>query len=295
YVANDSEPNHLWINQGDGTFVDLALVLGAAVTALGQAEAGMGIAIGDVDDDSDLDLFVTHLRGESNTFYRYEGESGFRDDTGPALLSGPSLPFTGFGTGFFDYDHDGDLDLAVVNGRVTRGPLMTGAELPGYWDPYGEPDLLFTNDGRGRFLQLSGSATSLSGHIENGRGLLFGDLDDDGDIDLLVTNEGGSARLLLNAVEKEGHWLMIRALDPELQRDAVGARITVVAGDERFHRLVTPGYSFLSSNDMRAHFGLGAAESVDEIVVQWPDGATETFPGVRADQVITLRKGQSGR
>lgn len=291
YVANDGEANHLWINRGKGTFEDRALILGAAVNALGQAEAGMGIALNDIDNDADFDLFVTHLRGESNTFYRNAGIHGFQDDTSLAGLAGPSFPYTGFGTGFVDYDHDGDLDLAVVNGRVTRGALLTQTEPAGYWDSYAEPNLLFKNDGQGRFRDVSALAAAFARTVENSRGLALGDLDNDGDVDLLVTNEGGRARLLRNNGEEKGHWLMIRAVDPALRRDAIGAEVTVVVGEKRFHRLIAPGYSYLSSNDPRAHFGLGGATAVDQIQVQWPDGETETFLGVAADQIITLEKG----
>ncbi len=297
YVANDGEANHLWLNQRDGTFRDHALRLGAALNGFGIAEAGMGIALNDVDNDADLDLFVTHLRAESNTLYRNTGDAGFFDETAPAGLAGPSLPYTGFGTGFFDYDHDGDLDLAVANGRVIRGPLLTGegrgAERPGYWDDYAEPNLLFENDGNGRFSDVSDRAPALSRYVENSRGLAFGDVDNDGDIDLLVTNGGGRARLIRNDRE-QGHWLMIRAVDPALRRDAIGATITVVVGEKRLQRLIAPGYSFLSSNDPRAHFGLGAAARVDRIIVRWPDGEIETHPGVAADRIITLRKGHVG-
>jgi len=293
YVANDGEPNFLWINRQDGTFENRALVLGAAVNALGRPEAGMGIAMGDIDNDKDLDLFLTHLRGESNTFYRNSSVHGFQDDTSPTGLAGPSMPLTGFGTGFFDYDHDGDLDLAVVNGRVTRGPLLTDTDPPDYWDHYAEPNLLFENDGRGRFRDVSGLGASFCTDIENSRALAFGDVDNDGDIDLLVTNGGGQARLYRNDVPEKGHWLMIRAFDPNLRRDAVGAEITVVVGEKRLVRLIAPGYSYLCTNDPRAHFGLGASSAVDEILVRWPDGKRETFPGVAADQIITLTKGQA--
>jgi hypothetical protein len=292
YVANDGEPNHLWINQRDGTFQDQALLLGAALNELGRAEASMGIALGDIDNDTDLDLFMTHLREESNTFYRNSSDYGFQDDTAPAGLAGISLPYTGFGTGFFDYDHDGDLDLALVNGRVTRGPLLTQAKCVGYWDPYAEPNLLFENDGTGRFRSIDRLTEAFCSRIENSRGLAFGDVDNDGDIDLLVTNEGGRARLYRNDVRDKGHWLMIRAIDPEVKRDAVGAKITVAAGERRLVRLVAPGYSYLCSNDPRVHFGLGAEDSVDQILIQWPDGKTETFPGTAADQMITLKKGE---
>jgi hypothetical protein len=290
YVANDGEPNDLWINQRDGTFQNQALALGAAVNRIGRSEASMGVALGDADNDADWDLFMTHLRGETNTFYRNVGEYGFQDDSSPSGLAGISLPFTGFGTGFFDYDHDGDLDLAVVNGRIIRGPLLTQHQPAGSWDYYAEPNILFENNGAGVFRDVSNMAGIFCSDVENSRGLAFGDVDNDGDLDLLVINEGGRARIYRNDKRDKGHWLMVRVFDSALQRDAIGAKITVVVGGKQLHRLIAPGYGFLSSNDPRAHFGLGPATAVEQILVQWPDGKLENFPGVAADQFIILKK-----
>jgi len=291
YVANDGEPNQLWINQRDGTVRDEALGFGVAVNALGHAEAGMGIAIGDSDNDGAVDLFVTHLRGESNTLYR-SGSSAFYDETFRAGMAGPSIPFTGFGTGFVDYDNDGDLDLILVNGRVLGGPLLTSRDPAGYWDVYAEPNLVFENDGLGRFRDVSDGEPEFSHDIANSRGLAFGDIDNDGDVDFLITIGGGEARLIRNNGTPGAHWLLVRAVNPTLNRDAIGAGITVVAGERRFYRLIISGYSYMSSNDLRAHFGLGGATAVDEIVVLWPDGTKEVFPGTGADQIITLEKGR---
>src|SRR5262249_20783106 len=282
--------NFLWINQHDGTFQDQASPLGAAVNAMGQAEAGMGIAIGDVDNDGDLDLFISHLRDEKNTFFRNYGERGFQDDSWAVGVAGVSLPFTGFGDGFFDYDNDGDLDLAVVNGRVTRGPLMTNSPNPIYWDYYAEPNFLFQNDGTAHFQVAPNDAGTFASTVENSRGLAFGDFDNDGDIDLLISNEGGPARLYCNDLKNKNHWLMIRAIDPKLKRDAIGAEITVITNGKKYLREVAPAYSYLSSNDVRVHFGLGTATSVTEIDIRWPDGVEQKFPGVSVDQIVTIMK-----
>jgi hypothetical protein len=290
YVANDRELNNLWINLKNGTFQDSALPLGVALNALGRAEASMGVAVGDVNQDGKPDLFVTNLRDETNTLYLNNGALGFKDESVSSGLGLPSLPFTGFGTGFFDFNQDGNLDVAVVNGRVTRGALLTKNQPLKYWGPYMEPSLLFENLANGRFKNVSANAGSFTFGLQNARGLAFGDIDNDGDIDLLVNNCGGPAHLFRNDFTPKGHWILIRAFDPALKRDAYGARITVNAAGKNLTRWVNPGYSYLSSNDPRVHFGLGSAISSD-IQILWPDGKNESFGSVKADQILTLRKG----
>ncbi len=290
YVANDQEPNHFWVNSRNGKFQDRAMALGAAVNALGQPEASMGVTAGDADGDGDLELFLTHLRNETNTFYRNMGDLGFQDETATSGLGPPSLPFTGFGTGFFDYDHDGDLDIAVVNGRVTRGPRLTQNSPEQYMDPYKETSLLFENQGPGVFRRVTDRGGAFTDQVENRRGLAFGDVDNDGDLDLLVTSDGDPARLFENVAKPKGRWLMVRAM--AWNRDAIGATVIVTAGDRKYMRDLQPGYSYQSTNDVRAHFGLGEATKVDEITVIWPDGSSEKFSGVKAESFITLEKGK---
>ncbi len=289
YVANDSDPNRLWLNQRNATFRDAAPVLGAGVNALGRPEAGMGIAIGDLDADRDLDLFVTHLRRESNTLYRNTGKYGFQDETSRSRLHVPSLPYTGFGTGFLDFDHDGDLDITVVNGRVNRGPRLRETKGPSsWWDLYAEPNSLYENTGDGTFEDVGASVPALSEHVATSRGLAFGDVDNDGDIDLLVTSTGERARLLRNNNET-GHWLIVKAVDPDLKRSAIGAEITLWMPGATRYAAVTSTYSFLSANDSRVHFGLGEAASVDSLRIRWPDG-TETVHQVDVDRIVTISK-----
>ncbi len=290
YVANDGEANHLWINNGDGTFTESAVVTGTALSAFGNPEASMGVTAGDVDGDGDLDLFMAHLARESNTLYRNDGYGNFDDVTALSGLGTPSLPLTGFGAAFFDIDHDGALDVAVANGRVSRGPVIDGADLDAPLAAYAERNLLFRNNGDGRFTDVSDLAGPFCDPVEVSRGLAVGDLDGDGDLDMVVSNCDGSARILSNEAPKRGHWLIVRALDPRLRRDAYGARVIVTAGGRRFHRTINPGYSYASSNDPRAHFGLGAAERADSIEVRWPDGQVDRFGPTAADQVITLMK-----
>ena len=293
YVANDGNPNNLWVNGRSGSFRDEAQQLGLAVNAAGLAEASMGIAVGDVFNIGKLDLFLTHLTAESNTFYR-SAPFGFEDASVAVGLGGPSLPVTSFGTGFIDYDHDGDLDVVIVNGRVNPGPALIDRDPPEYWDRYAEPNMIFENTGDGRFRNVSESAPDFSGDIAPSRALVFGDIDGDGDLDMLVTNLGGRARLYRNDAA-QGNWLIVRAVDRALRRDATGASVTVVADGNEYRRLVLAAYSYLSSNDPRAHFGLGTATAVDEIRVIWPGGTAERFAGVPVNQVVTVEKGRGSR
>ncbi len=292
YVANDEDPNLLFINEKDGTFTEKGILLGAAFNEVGRVEAGMGIAIGDIDNDTDIDLYVTHLQGESNTLYRKTAAFGFEDKTAAAGFEKMDLiAYTGFGTGFLDFDHDGDLDLAVANGRIRRGPILSADQPGGYWAPYAEPNLLFENNGQGIFEDISSPDDAFTATIGNSRGLALGDVDNDGDIDLLLVDTGEPARLFINEKLHKGNWLTVSAIDPAMNRLAIGAQITVISDTLRLVRLLNPAYSYLCSNDPRAHFGLGNFETVDQIIVAWPGGERETFPGVQANQFITLKKG----
>ena len=292
YVANDAYANHLWTNRGDGTFRDDAIGLGVAFNMHGQAEAGMGLAVADIDGDGGPDLVVTHLGQESNTLYRNLGENrGFVDATGASGLGASSMPWTGFGTVAFDADLDGDPDLAVANGRVTRGipPDRASARAP--WNMFVEPNLFYVNDGTGAFTPETDLGGSFCHRIDITRGLAMGDLDGDGDVDLLQANVQGSARIFRNDAPRRGHWLVVRVIDPALARDAIGARISVVCGQRRFDRTITRGGSYLSSSDVRAHVGLGSCDTVDRVDVAWPDGLRESFTVAGLDRMVTLSRG----
>ena len=223
YVANDGEANQLWLNEGGGRFFDEALLLGVALDPAGQPEAGMGITAGDVDADGDLDLFVTHVINQTNTLYINDGELGYEDRTTASGLAASSLAMTGFGTGFFDFNHDGELDLAIANGRVQRHPPLPGASLSAYWNVYAEPNQLLVNDGAIRFRDVTSAAGDFGAPVEVSRALVFGDIDEDGDLDLLVTNTASRVRLYRNDASKVGGWLLVRAFDPERKRDAHSA------------------------------------------------------------------------
>jgi hypothetical protein len=293
FIANDDKPNHLWINQRNGTFKEEAMLRGLACGALGTPQGNMGVALGDVDGDCLFDVFVTHLTEETHTLWMQRPRGLFQDATIRAGLTAGRWRGTGFGTVLADFDHDGALDLALVNGRVARHVPPRAADAREFWQDYVERNQLFTNDGSGRFSDISLTTSDFCGRAEVARGLACGDVDGDGALDLLVTNVAGPARLFKNVAPKRGHWLLVRAVDPALGgRDAYGATITVSAGGRKRVGWINPGQSYLCSNDPRAHFGLGAAGRVDAITVLWPDGYEETFSGCTADQKVTLRRGE---
>lgn len=297
FVANDSRPNHLWINQRNGTFLEEARLRGVAFNSLGQSQANMGIALGDVDGNGTFDLFVTHLSEETHALWKLDQGGVFQERTAAAGLVRPHWRGTGFGTIFADFDHDGALDLAIENGRVVRDPLQPQATSADFWSPYAERNQLFVNDGTGRFRDISAVNVPFCSTAAVGRGLAWGDFDNDGAVDLLVTSIAERARLFRNVIPARGHWLQIRAVAPDLGgRDAYGAEITIHAGQRRWIGLVNPSQSYLVSGDPRVHFRLGQVDQVEYIQIRWPDGSTKTFPGSPVDRQITLHKGTgSGR
>jgi hypothetical protein len=290
FVANDAQANQLWVNRGDGTFTDEAILRGVALDRNGRTEANMGIGVGDVNGDGLLDLVVTHLWEENNRLWLGTEGPLFRDFTVESGLSRYDLERTGFGCGLFDFDHDGDQDLAVVNGAVRRRPPIPGGPR-GFWSFYAEPNQLFENDGTARFTEVNDAAGPFASRIEVSRGLALGDVDEDGDVDMVLSNIDNALRLYRNRAPKEGrHWLIVRALTGK--RDALGAQLWLRAGGREFRGLVLAGSSYASSNDPRAHFGLGTIAAADEIVVLWPDRQRESFPVPGLDRVITLRQGE---
>jgi hypothetical protein len=294
-VANDGQPNHLWINRRDGTFKEEAAARGLAVNRLGQAEAGMGIALGDVAGRGLFDVFITHLAEETNTLWgqKEEARGLYQDSTTLCGLTRTRWRGTGFGTVLADFNQDGAPDLAVVNGRIMRTHhKVEDKRLGPHWSKFGERNQLFVNTGTGRFRDVSRDNKAFCGTANVARGLACGDVDGDGALDLLVTTVGGRARLYRNVAPARGHWLLVRAVDPALGgRDAYGAEVRVTAGGRTRLGLINPAGSYLSSGDPRAHFGLAETRHVDGIEVRWPDGTAETFPGCPADRRLTLHRG----
>ncbi len=272
YVANDGNPNQLWMNQGGGRFQDVALVSGAALNADGRSEAGMGVTAADFDQDGDQDLFMTHLARETNTLYLNDGQGRFEDATPRYGLGMQSFPFTGFGAAWFDYDSDGFLDLFIANGAVTMIESQRGSPYP-----FRQTNQLFRNEAGRRFHEVSGTAGDAFAQPEVSRGAAFGDIDNDGDIDIVVTNNNGPAHLLLNETPHQDSWLQLRLQSGGGNREGIGAEVAVVRpGLPPLIRIVRRDGSYVSSSDARLHFGLGESKA-SQVVVRWPSGQKETF------------------
>jgi hypothetical protein len=291
YVANDEEPAQLWVNQQDGTFEDEAVLRGCAYNAAGRVEAGMGVGVADVDGDGKFDLFKTHIAGETNTLYLTGGDNElYTDRTTTAGMGNVDRPYTGWGCGFFDFDHDGDLDAAIANGRVIKGVPQPDARLGSFWNRFAEPNLLFAGEDGRRFANVSSQAGAFGSEPLISRGMAFSDLDGDGDLDLAVQHLDNSLRIYRNDAPPPGvHWLIVRTMTGS--RDAYGAEVTIEAGGQKILRLAHPTYSYLASNDPRAHFGLGKVDKVDSLMVAWPSGRRERFDPPAVDRAVVVVEG----
>ncbi len=291
YVTNDGKPNFLWINQGDGTFQDDGLVAGVALNRAGAAEASMGVDAGDFDGDGDPDLFMTHLMGETNTLYVNDGSGLFEDRTLESGLSAPSFPYTSFGTSWVDYDNDGWLDLLVLNGavRILEAEARAG-------DPYPlkQPNQLFHNMGGKRFVEVTDQAGPAFALAEVSRGAAFGDVDRDGDIDVLQANNNGPVRLLVNQVGQERPWVALDLVDGR-GAPALGARVEIQRpGAPSLWRRVRVDGSYASSNSPGVVVGLGEEPRISAVRVLWPDGRVQRFEGIEAGRRWRLEEPGGG-
>jgi enediyne biosynthesis protein E4 len=287
FVANDTMPNFLFHNEGGFRFKETGLVSGFAVAADGKARAGMGIDTGDYDGDGRLDVVVTNLDFEMQTLDRGLDGGLFAYATPESGIGFPTLPFVGFGVAFFDFDNDAQLDIAIANGHILdNAPLFRAGST------YMQRKLLFRNTTGRRFVEVGRSSGPAFSTERVSRGLAVGDIDNDGDLDLLVSNNGQDAELLRNDGGNRANALVVRLRGRAPNTDAIGARVRVTTGSRTQFRDVKAGSSYLSQNDLRAHFGLASAARADRVEVKWPSGTTDTFADVAANQIVTIDEGK---
>jgi len=287
YVANDTEPNYLYRNKHDGTFEDIALLSGAAVSGEGKALGSMGVDFGDFDRDGRLDITVTTFAYQPVELHRNVSADEFSDVTWTAKTGQPTFRFVKWGTGFVDFDNDGLLDLFVANGHIYTA-IDT---LPG--EPaYKEPILLFRNTGKQTFEEIAGTAGLNDSALQSRRGAAFGDLNNDGLIDAVVFNQNGPPSIFLNDTKASGHRVLFKLEGTTSNRAAIGARVTVYAGGVARIAEVRAGGSYISQNDLRLHFGLGLETRISKVEITWPNGKREELKDLAADAIYTIVEGK---
>jgi hypothetical protein len=286
FVANDLTRNFLYHNEGKGVFKEAGLPAGVALASDGRVRAGMGTDVGDYDADGLLDLIVTNFESETHSVFRNLGRGLFADATFQSGVGPVTLPFLGFGVAFFDYDNDSNLDLAIANGHV-----LDNASVFRSTSRYAQRNLLFHNDSKGRLIE-AGRQSGPAWAIEKvSRTLVTGDIDNDGDLDVLVSNNGQPPDLLRNDGVGSGQALMIKLRGTKSNRDGIGAIVTATIGSKRLVRDVRAGSSYLGQSDVRIHLGLGAADVVDKLEIRWPSGQVDTIKTVAAHQLVTVHEG----
>jgi hypothetical protein len=286
YVANDGTPNNLYRNRGDGNFEDVAWFAGVDADDAGNAQGSMGIAVGDYDRDGRLDIGVTNFQRQYNTIYRNDGGGFFADVSFPAGM-GASLPLVSWGAAFFDADSDGWLDLFIANGHIQ--------ERVGEYDPttsYAQRNSLYQNLRDGAFRDVTAESADGMRIVKVSRGVAFGDYDNDGDVDILVSNANDTPDLLRND-SPQGNWLLVGLVGVQSNRGAIGARVTAFLDSGRLVAEVRSGDSYLSQNDLRVHFGLGAETSVRRLEVRWPSGVVDVVEDAPAGQVLRIAEGET--
>jgi enediyne biosynthesis protein E4 len=285
-VADDATPNQLYHNNHDGTFTDDAMVAGIALNGEGQALGSMGVTWGDYDHSGRLSMFVTEFADQPNTLYHNQGGS-FEDVAMQSRVGQPSLPYLGWGTSFFDMENDGWLDLFVAGGHVY--PQMDNVRGSA---AYAQPMLLHRNLRNGTFEDVSKAAGIADMPLKSRRGVAFGDIANNGNVDMVILNVGEPPSLLMNTNSSANRRVLFRLTGTKSNRAAIGARVTIHTGGITQFDEVRGGASYLSQNDLRLHFGLGSAATIDLVEVRWPTGKTETFKDVAADKIYTIVEAQ---
>ena len=289
YVANDDTPNFLFYNNGDGTFTETGLLAGCAFSFDGVAQAGMGVDAGDFDGDGNLDIFVTNLSHETNALYRNNGDGTFSDIVYEAYLGKESYLFVGFGTRLFDYDNDGYSDIFIANGHIIEAIAQVTDVLT-----YAQRNQLFHNNGDGTFTEVSFESGPYFRRESVSRAAIFGDYDNDGDIDIVVTQSNQPAELLRNEGGNRRNWVRIKLVGTTSNRDGIGARVTATAGSESQMQEVRTGLSYLCSNDPRVLFGLGDHTRIDRLEIRWPSGIVQVLENLEVNREIVVVENGGG-
>jgi hypothetical protein len=289
YVANDGTPNYLYKNNRDGTFTDVSFETGTSYSGAGIEQGSMGVTWGDYDNDGNLDLFVTNFDNEHNTLYRNLGAKGFLDVSMESKVGAVSLPYVGWGTGFVDFDNDGWLDLLAVNGHVYPQIEFVKSETQ---MGFQQPVLLHRNLGNGQFADLSKQSGLRDLPVFSSRGLAFGDLNNDGLIDGIITNLGDKPTVLLNTSKNDNQRITFKLIENGKNKDAIGSRITLKTDKRSMIQEVEAGSSYLSQNDFRLHFGFGKEEKIESIEIRWSNGKIETVSGAQSNQIVTVKEGE---
>jgi hypothetical protein len=287
-VANDSVPRYLYRNKHDGTFEDISYLSGFALNDEGREQASMGIGVGDYNRDGKVDFYVTNFSDDYNTLFRNEGEASFSDVSFAAGIGNVTIPFLGWGTGFLDYDNDGFLDIFVANGHV-----YPGVDKRDWGTTWAQRPLLFRNLNGSRFDEVPAATSSGLADVISARGAAFGDLFNDGHIDVVLNVMDSAPVLLRNVIKNSNHWLTLKLVGgSKSPRDAIGAKVFVTAGGARQRDDVFSGASYASSSDQRLHFGLGTSTKVDKVEIHWPSGAKEEIRIPAVDQIFTVVEGK---
>ena len=288
YVTNDTVPNFLFANRGKGKFEEIGLLAGVGVNVFGKPRSGMGVDAADYDQDGRIDLFEANVDHEMYSLYHNDGNEAFSDVANPTGIGAVTRMLSGWGLKFFDYDNDGDLDLLLCNGHPDDAvdKRVEGVK-------FLEPPLLFHNTGKG-FENVSSQSGAIFSRPLSGRGLALGDFDNDGSVDVLVTQNNAAPVLLRNNLGQQNHWLGVRLVGTKANIDAIGAKVLYQSGDLKRHQFKVGGGSYLSSHDPRMVLGLGKRTRVDWLEIQWPEpsGRTERFTELPIDRYVTIVEGQ---